>query len=207
MTNLTLYYGPTSPYVRNVMIVLHETDQLDDITIKTTTGTPLDSARMPLSQNPLGKVPVLERSDGPAIIDSRVICRYLDARANARLYHEGETLWSVLTLEALAEGMLDAALQMTYETRLRPEEMRIEAIVDGLWAKIDRTVAMIETRWMGHLAGRFGIGHIAVGSALGYLDLRLDARGWRTGAPALAAWYEEIKARPSFVATAPPADA
>lgn len=207
MTDLTLYYGPTSPYVRKVMVVLHETGQLEDVTVVTTTGTPLDSARMPLSQNPLGKVPVLARADGPAIIDSRVICRYLDARAKAGLYPKGEELWSVLTLEALAEGILDAALQMSYETRLRPEGQRSTEIVDGLWAKIERAVAMLETRWMGHLSGRFGIGQIAVGAALGYLDLRHDARGWRTGAPALATWFQGVSGRPSFVATAPPADA
>ena len=206
MTDLTLYYGPTSPYVRKVMIILHETGQLEDVTRVTTTGTPLDSSRMPLSQNPLGKVPVLARADGPARFDSRVSCRYQDARAKAGRYPEGETLWSILTLEALAAGILDAALQMTYETRLRPEGMRNDAIVEGLWAKIERAVAMLEARWMGHLTGRFGIGQIAVGAARGYLDLRHEPRGWRSDAPSLATWFEGINGRPSFVATAPPAD-
>lgn len=204
MTELTLYHSHTSPYVRKVMIVLHETAQLEEVTLITTQGTPLDSSRMPLSQNPLGKVPVLARADGPALFDSRVICRYLDARAKAGLYPEGDALWSVLTLEALAEGMLDAALQMTYESRLRPEGARSAEIVEGLWAKIDRSVAMLEARWLGHLAGPFGIGQIAVGTALAYLDLRHDARGWRNGAASLASWYESIAERHSFVATAPP---
>lgn len=204
MTDLTLFHSPTSPFVRKVMIVLHETGQIGDVTLSSAQGTPLESSNMPLSQNPLGKVPVLARSDGPAIFDSRVICRYLDARAGAGLYPTGEALWSVLTLEALAEGMMDAALQMTYEWRLRPEAGQNAEILDGLWAKIDRAVAMLEDRWLGHLAGPMDMAHIATATALGYIDLRHDARGWRTNAPGLAAWFSSFSQRPSYEATVAP---
>jgi hypothetical protein len=91
---LRLYRSPASPYVRKVMVVLHETGQDGDIDYAAAQGTPLDSGQMPLAHNPLGKIPVLERSDGPALYDSRVICRYLDARAEAGLYPEtGVKLW------------------------------------------------------------------------------------------------------------------
>jgi glutathione S-transferase len=99
---LRLYRSPASPYVRKVMVVLHETGQDGDIDYAAAQGTPLDSGQMPLAHNPLGKIPVLERSDGPALYDSRVICRYLDARAEAGLYPEPPRLWDSLVLEATA---------------------------------------------------------------------------------------------------------
>jgi hypothetical protein len=102
---LRLYRSPASPYVRKVMVVLHETGQDGDIDYAAAQGTPLDSGQMPLAHNPLGKIPVLERSDGPALYDSRVICRYLDARAEAGLYPEPPRLWDSLVLEATADGI------------------------------------------------------------------------------------------------------
>lgn len=207
MSSLTLYFSPTSPYVRKVMILLHEAEQADAVALVPAQGTPLDSTRMPLAQNPLGKVPVLERSDGPALYDSRVICRYLDGRFGMGLYPEGDRLWAALTLEALADGVLDAALAMTYENRLRPEAHRSPEIVEAYWVKIARTVQALEDRWMADLSGRITIAQIAVVAALGYLDLRHDARAWRSSAPHLAAWFTVFSDRPSYQATLPPAGA
>ncbi len=102
---MKLYSAETSPYARKVRILLHETGQFGDVEIVPAYGTPLDPQTMPLAQNPLGKLPALERADGPAIYDSRVICRYLDARAGGKLYPEGNRLWETLTLEATADGI------------------------------------------------------------------------------------------------------
>ena len=202
---MKLAYSPTSPYVRKIMVLLHETGQLDDVTLQEQHGTPLAPASGLLPQNPLGKVPALERADGPAIYDSRVICAYLDNRAKAGLYGSGAAHWDLLTLEATADGILDAALLMVYETRLRSEEIRMDAWVEGQWGKIERACAALNTRWMSQLSAPMNIGQIAVGCALGYLDFRLDARGWRKGNDALAAWYESFDSRPSMQATVPPA--
>ncbi|MCV6595733.1 MAG: glutathione S-transferase [Mangrovicoccus sp.] len=208
MTALTLYHSPTSPYVRKVMIVLHETGQLGDVTLTHAQGTPLDASAMPLAQNPLGKVPTLARADGPALFDSRVICQYLDDRAKSGLYGSGPRRWEILSLEALGDGMLDAAVGMVYEARLRPEERRSPEIVEGLWAKVDRGLDMLETRWMGHLAGPLDAGQIAIGAALGYLDFRQAPREWRKTRPNLAQWFGTgFARRESFIATAPPAGA
>lgn len=49
----------------------------------------------------------------------------------------------------------------------------------------------------------FSIGHVALGCALGYLDYRFDAFGWRSLAPQLAEWEAELRRRPSFQQTAP----
>jgi hypothetical protein len=94
---------------------------------------------------------------------------------------------------------------MVYETRLRPEDIRMQEWVDGQWAKVARACAALNTGWMSQLSGPLNMGQIAVGCALGYVDFRLDARGWRTGNDALAAWYADFDSRASMQATAPPA--
>lgn len=201
---LTLYHSPASPYVRKVMVVLHETGLVGEVSLVPAGGTPVDPGTVPLALNPLGKVPLLARPDGPALYDSRVICRYLDDRAGGGLYPAAPRLWDTLTLEATGDGILDAALLMVYETRVRPEEARHAPWVEGQWAKIARALDVLEERWTAALAGPLDIGQIAVGCALGYLDLRHDARSWRTGRPILTAWAARFAARPSMEATQPP---
>lgn len=200
---MRLYFSPTSPYVRKVMVLLHETGQTGAVDLVAGSGSPIDPGTAPLEANPLGKVPALERGDGPALYDSRVICQYLDDRAKAGLYPDGARRWDTLVVEATGDGILDAALLMVYEGRLRPEELRFEAWVEGQWAKVVRALDVLETRWMPHLDGPLDAGQIAVGCALGYLDFRHDARGWRTGRPHLGAWYARFAERASMKATVP----
>ena len=202
---MRLFYSPTSPYVRKVTVLLHETGLLPQVELVTGSGTPVDPGQAPLQANPLGKVPALERDDGPALYDSRVICRYLDDMAGAGLYPQGPRLWDTLTVEATADGILDAAILMVYESRIRPEALRYAPWVEGQWAKIDRALDALETRWMPHLQGPMDMGHIAVGCALEYLDFRHGARGWRQGRPDLAAWGDTFSARASMQATQPAA--
>lgn len=202
---MRLYHSPTSPYVRKVMVLLKETGQEADVTLVPSAGTPVDPGTMPVAQNPLGKIPALERGDGPALYDSRVICRFLDERAGAGLYPPAPRLWQTLTLEATADGILDAAILMVYEGRIRPEDKQFPPWMEGQWAKIDRAIAAIEARWMSHLHGPLDMGQIAVGCALGYVDFRHGDRDWRDGRPALAAWFGGFAARPAMQATMPPA--
>jgi glutathione S-transferase len=202
---LRLYSSPTSPYARKVRVLLHETGQAEAVELVPAAGTAVDPGTMPLARNPLGKIPTLERPEGLALYDSRVICRYLDDRGGAGLYPPPPRLWDTLTLEATADGILDAAILMVYEWRVRPDTLRFEAWVEGQWAKVARTLDAIESRWMPHLAGPLDIAQIAVGCALGYLDFRHGDRGWRQGRPALGAWYAAFAARPSMEATVPPA--
>ncbi len=205
MSALTLFHSHSSPYVRKVMVLVHEAGLADQITlIENASGTPLDPGATPIAANPLGKIPVLMRSDGSALYDSRVICQYLDARAASGFYPDGPRRWDALVLEATADGILDAALLMVYEHRLRPETLQFPAYVDGQWGKVARSLDLIEDRWMAYLAGPLCIGQIALACALGYLDLRHAARDWRADRPALAAWHERISARDSLRVTAPP---
>lgn len=201
---MKLFHSHTSPYVRKVMVVLHETSQLDDVVLESVLTTPYDPAEGLNAQNPLAKLPALERPDGVTLFDSRVICAFFDARANAGLYGEGENHWAKLTLEALGDGILDSALSMTYEARMRPEDKQYAKWSEAQWAKIHDACAALNNHWMDHLNGPLNMGQIAVACALSYVDFRHDARGWRTGNDALANWYAAFNARPSMVATQPP---
>jgi len=204
---LTLHQSPASPYVRKVVVLLHETGLLESVTLKLATGTAIAPGSLPVSANPLGKIPTLERPDGCTLYDSRVICRFLAERARTgpTLYPAAPRLWEVLTLEATADGILDSAVTMRYEVALRPEAQQSPDWIEAQWTKVARTLDALESRWMGHLAGPLCMGQIATGCALGYLDFRHDARGWRQGRPALAEWYARFAERPSMVATVPAA--
>ena len=200
---MQLFHATASPFVRKVMVVLHETGQIDDVDLVTATVSPVTTGDPALAHNPLGKIPALVREDGGTLYDSRVICRFLDDRAKAGLYPDSR-LWDVLTLEATADGLMDAAVLMVYEARFRPEELRSEAWRDGQWGKVSRALDALDARWISHLsAAHLDIGQIATGCALGYLDFRHPARDWRNGRAALADWYAGFAARPSMVASAP----
>ena len=197
-----MFAGP-SPFVRKVMVVLHETGQLDDVTLEQVVAGPGNTAPALAAANPLGKIPALVRDEGPTLYDSRVICRYLDARAEGRLYPE--TGWDTLTLEATADGIMESAVLMVYEGRFRPEAQQSPEWIEAQWEKVARGLDALGSRWMAHLSGPLDIGHIGVGCALGYLDFRHEARNWRQGRTALADWYETFAARPAMQATIPAA--
>jgi len=199
---MKLISSPLSPFVRKVCVLLIESGLADQVEVLNVTTTPLDTDPSVAAANPLGKIPALIRDDGPALYDSRVITRYLDSRAGGR-YYPAARLWEVLTLEATAEGIIEAALAMTYEARIRPENLRYAPWVEGQWAKAARALTAVNDRWMSHLAGPLDMGHIAMGCALGYIDFRHDDRGWRQGNTALADWYATFCTRESMVATAP----
>lgn len=200
---MQLFHSPASPFVRKVRVLLHEAGRSDEVALIDPLADPTDMSHVQPT-NPLGKLPALVRPDGPALYDSRVICRYLDATYGTGLYPETR-LWEVLTLEATGDGMLDSAVLMVYEHRFRPEDRVHPPWIERHWEKISGALDAIEQRWMPHLAGPLDMGHIAVGCALGYLDFRHDARDWRSGRSTLAAWYETFAERPSMAETKPAA--
>lgn len=195
---LTLRYSPASPYARKVLIAA-DILGLSACIEKTSAdlADPGDSIR---AQNPLGKIPTLILEDGSALYDSRVIAEYLDHLAGGgRLFPtELARRISALRLQALGDGISDAALLLRYEESSRPEEKRFDAWVTLQQGKIERALATLEAA---PPAGETDIGHIAVAAALGYLDLRF-AGAWRATHPRLVAWLDDFAARtPSFAAT------
>ena len=197
---MKLHWNPASPFARKCVVCAAEAGV--EIEKFTRAGTPLITENMPVEQNPLGKIPALERPDGPAIYDSRVITRYIAAQGEGDLYPEAR-IWEVLTLEATADGIMDAAVLMVYEGRTRPEAIQYPDWVEAQWLKVSRALDAIEARWMSHLAGPLDAAQIAVGCALEYLDFRHEARDWRAGRPNLAAWSAVFSARDSMTATVP----
>jgi glutathione S-transferase len=201
---MKLLHSPTSPYVRKVLMLLHETGLLDRVAIETVASTPLAENPGLTAANPLGRIPCLLREDGPAVFDSRVICRYLDSlHGGAKFYPEGPSLWTTLTLEALADGMLDSAVSGMYERRLRPEAIQFGPWIEAQKGKIGRALDALESQWIAHLEGPADAGALATAATLGYLDLRYPDMGWREGRPRLAAWHARMAERPSYAATAP----
>ncbi len=201
---MKLFYSPTSPYVRKVLVLAEEAG-ITGIEHVAAAGTPVAPDAGVIAANPLGKVPALICDDGRVLYDSRVICQYLDDLSGRGLYPAGAKRWDVLTVEATADGILDAALLMVYEWRIRPEEARHAPWVEGQWSKIDRALTAVEQDWIDLLSGPLTMAQIAMGAALGYLDFRLAARNWREGRPGLAAWEADFAKRASMQSTVPQA--
>ncbi|WP_308917404.1 glutathione S-transferase family protein [Jannaschia sp. LMIT008] len=195
-----LLSSPASPFARKCRVVLIETAQTD-VTVRGVHASPAGSDDTLRAANPVGKIPVLIRDDAPALFDSRVICRFLDDRAKGGLYPPGG--WDVLTLEAGADAVMEAALLMVYERRLRPDDMVFEPWLDAQWGRVERTLDSWDARAMPILQGRTSIASIAVGCALGYLDFRLGDRDWRGARPALAAWEAAFAMRDAMAETRP----
>ena len=199
---MKLHEASASPFARKCLVCAEETGLWVEIELVTRGGTPLLTDNMPVGQNPLGKIPVLEREDGPALYDSRVITQYLNARAKADLYPEARR-FETLTLEATADGIMDAAVLMVYEGRCRDDAQQSSDWVEAQWAKVTRALDALEAMWMSHLKGPLDMGQIAVGCALAYLDFRHGKRDWRSSRPALAEWEAEFSMRRSMVITMP----
>jgi glutathione S-transferase len=200
---MKLFHAAASPYVRKVVVLLHELDKFGAVALETVATTALDTDEGLKSANPLGKIPALQREDGGTLYDSRVITAYLNDLFDGGMYPAKSGRWDTLTLEATGDGIMDCAVSMVYEVRLRDTAQQSPAWIEAQWAKVDRALDVLNARWMGNLSGPMGMGHISVACALGYLDFRHEDRGWRTGREALAAWYDAFSDRPSMVATRP----
>ena len=202
---MKLYYSPTSPYVRKVMATAIETGLLDRIERTDTSASPIAANETLNEGNPLGKVPCLVTDDGLALFDSPVICEYLDSQHSGRKMFPaaGPERWTALRRQALADGILDAALLARYETAMRPENLRWSDWTAGQKGKIARGLAAFEAE-AGRLGDTVDIGTLTLACALGYLDFRYAADQWRSQHKALAGWFAKFAERPSIKQTAPP---
>jgi glutathione S-transferase len=201
---MKLHYSATSPFVRKVMVVAHEVGLVDRIQLLPASVAPTVISPEVAADNPLVKVPTLVTDDGQKLFDSRVVVEYLDTlHGGRRLFPaDGAARWTALRRQAIADGLLDAALLIRYEHTLRPEPQRWKAWAEGQFRKLRQALgALAEER----LGTDLTIGEITAGCALGYLDFRFPDEDWRTAHPALGAWYAGIAERPSFAATAPKA--
>jgi len=201
---MKLFHSPTSPYVRKVMVTAIEKGLDGQIEKIPTSASPIKREGDLPRMNPLGKVPCLITDDGRALFDSPVICAYLDTLKSPSLIPaDAKGRFECMTLEALADGFLDAGILLRYEGALRPEEKRWSEWVDGQMAKITGAMDALETTYAAQLSGPLTVGQIAVGCALGWFDFRYGHVDWRTGRPKLAAFAKAMSERPSMKATVP----
>jgi glutathione S-transferase len=204
--NLRLIASLTSPYVRKVRIVMAE-KRIDcqlDLEDVWSPDTRIRAA------NPLGKVPCLIMEDGGAVFDSRVIVEYLDTLTPlAKLIpNNGRERVEVRTWEALADGVLDAAILVRLEQTQRPREQQSDKWITRQMDKIHAGLeamsrGLAEKPWCNGQG--YTLADIAVGCALAYLDFRFAQIDWRSQYQNLARLHEKLAARPSFIDTAPPA--
>jgi glutathione S-transferase len=193
----------TSPYVRKVRIVLAEKKIDYDLVL----DSPWTENTQVTAHNPLGKVPVLVLDDDSTLYDSRVIAEYLDMVApnNRLLPASGRERISVKRWEALADGVLDAAVTAFLESR-RPDGERSASWIARQRGKIDLALKAMsddlgEQQWC-HGNG-LSLADIAVGCALGYISFRLDDIRWAEQHSNLSQLYEKLMQRPAFADTVP----
>lgn len=202
---MKLFYSPYSPFVRKVLVVAHELDLVDKIELLDSNVWPTRPDDSVIPHNALSQVPTLVLDDGSALADSRVICEYLNEEAKGALFPQQAPLrWQALTLQAQADGLLNAALLARYERVARAEQFQWNDWVEAQLGKVNRVLNALEADHARKLEV-FHIGAISVACALGYLDLRFSDLAWRDSAPTLAKWFESVSKRDSLQLTTPPA--
>lgn len=202
---MKLFYASASPFARQVLALAYETGQADRIELETCPTTPVNRNPDVVAVNPIGKIPVLILDDGTSLFDSRVICQYLDHRhTGPKMYPvDGVARWETLRREALAQGLLDAAVLARYEMVLRPKDKFWPEWLSGQMDKVNSSLNEME-KDAASLSG-VDAGLIAYACALGYLDFRFADHNWRAARPKLNAWFAAFRERPSLILTMPTA--
>jgi glutathione S-transferase len=199
---MKLHWSPRSPFVRKVMIMVHETGLVERLEcVRTVVATTKPHAEL-MRENPLSKIPTLVLDDGTTIYDSPVICEFLD------VLHDGPKLipvapverWTALQRQALGDGFLDFLLLWRNE-RERPQPSQVH--LASYAAKRTAVLAALDREAGALAASPFSIGHIAIGCALSYLDFRFAEDDWRGPHRRIAAWHADFAARPSVRSTEP----
>ena len=201
---MKLIAAPTSPYSRKVRIVLAE----KHIEYELVVDNPNEAATRVPDFNPLGKIPVLVLDDDTTLFDSRVIVEYLDSASPVGRLIPDDTRRriQVRRWEALADGCTDAAITIVYEKR-RPAGKQSAEWMARQQGKVDRALQAMSDA-LGDRAGcssePYNLADIAVGCALGYLDLRMPDLNWRKLYPNLGKLFDKLSKRASFKDTVPP---
>ncbi len=201
---MKLHWSPRSPFVRKVMIGLHETGLVDRVqTVRSVADVKAPNPQI-MQDNPLNKIPTLVLDDGTVLYDSRVILEYLDT------LHDGPKLcpvngparFDILRRQALADGMMEFGLLWRHEL-MRPPQSQSQPHLAAFALKATAVVDRMEAEIEGLAAASFSVAHIATGCALAWLDFRFPKVGWREGRGGLAKWYESFATRPSALVYPP----
>jgi glutathione S-transferase len=201
---MKLHWSPRSPFVRKVMIVLHETGLDANVErVRSVAAMATPNAAI-MVDNPLSQIPALVLDNGLPLYDSPVICEYLDTlHAGASFFPAaGEARWLALRRQALGDGMMSILLLWRQE-RLKTAARQLPEWLAAFKVKIDAGLAALERESNALAQDGFDIGHVSVGCLLSYLDYRFPDLDWRAAHPGLAAWHATFTQRPSALATLP----
>lgn len=194
----------TSPFVRKVRVVLAE-KKLDYVfELDNVWGADTQVGQ----HNPLGKVPCLIMEDGSPMFDSRVIAEYLDTLTPVckLLPPNGRDRADIKVWEALADGVVDAAVLVRLEYTLRPVEQQSAAWCERQMGKVGAGLALMSAN-LGESpfckGNHYSLADVAVGCALGWLSFRFPAIDWRGDHPNLARLFDKLSERPSFKDSVP----
>ncbi len=198
---MKLWYSPTSPFVRKVLMTAIEAGIEHDIE-KIACG-PLGPTGAIAADNPLGKVPALRTDDDEVLFDSRVICEYLDSlHGGDKIFPPaGAARWTALRRAELADGAVDAGILAMMETR-RPAEEQSAAWIEKQKSVVGLALDALEGE-ADTLGDSVDISTITICCALGWIEFRNVLGDWRASRPALADWYAGFSARQSALATEP----
>ncbi|HEY3486826.1 MAG TPA: glutathione S-transferase [Gammaproteobacteria bacterium] len=199
---MKLFYSKTSPYSRKAVLTILELGLEKSVELVVTNPTADEHLR---NSNPLSKVPTLLTDDGDTLYDSPVICEYLNAQAKGKIFPKsGLTRWETLKRQALADGLMDAAVRCYLEFK-RPENEQHRDVIARQFLAIDAALKAFENDPPSNRKRTPLIGELALAAALGYMDLRLgQQRNWRKDHPKLRKWFKAFSERPSMQATQPP---
>ena len=195
------YMTGNSPYARKIRVAAIESGLGDEVEWVTLTRE--ERAELVPAMNPLGKVPVAVLESGQVLLDSPVICAYVDSlnKGPKLIPESGDERWAVLTLEALGDGLGEAVIGVSQEAQ-KPDDKRTQGVVDRQAGKANSGLAALDKQ-----VGDFNepplMGEISVACALGYMEYRDVVPGWRETYPALSGWYANILKRQSFILSTP----
>lgn len=203
---MKLIGATASPYVRKVRVVMAE-KKLDYQFVQENVWAEDTTIS---ASNPLGKVPCLVMEGGEAVFDSRVIVEYLDTLSpvGKLIPPQGRERAEVKTWEALADGVMDAAILARLERvwAHRQEGERSQAWIDYQLRKVNDGLKSM-SQGLGdkpYCSGiHLSLSDIAVGCALGWLEFRFPEIAWRTEYPNLGKLMDKLMQRPSFADTKP----
>ncbi len=199
---MILFTSNTSPFVRKVRIVVREKGLTDKVA-----DTPINVFELPadiLATNPLARIPALLFADGRTMFGSNIIAEYFDSIGTGpKLIPEGDGAngrWAVKRWEALADGMLDAGVNVRLGQVFLPKEFQYAPEIKRQMDKIERTLSLLETE-IDAFGNSWHIGSTAIAAALSWLDIRFANFGWRTRYPRLAAFEESCDDHHSYAST------
>jgi glutathione S-transferase len=206
---MRLFVTPASPWVRRVVLSVIELGLQDKVELIQTrwphrwaTQT-VDFSPQFIDATPVARIPALVTDDGLRLVDSGVICDYLNAEFGGYklLAQSGASRWNLLAIISIVNGLVEAQISRRAET-LRADFERSNDFIQKMRDREDRCFRALDPA-----AASFGhdvdLAQISVATACGFADFRYPGEEWRSSAPALARWFERFSERPSMRQTMP----